>query len=162
MVSLRDASPEDAGEMARIQSRALRAEGREHYTGEQLDRLAPPDPGAETIPDAEFTDDERHAVVAEKDGNVVGWGSVHLEEGVLAATFVDPDHAGSGIGRAIVEELETAARAAGLETLVVPASLNAVGFYETLGFDRQGEIDVGGPDDPGIPAVELTKRLEDG
>ena len=162
MVSLRDASPEDAGEMARIQSRALRAEGREHYTGEQLDRLAPPDPGPETIPDVEFTDDGRYTIVAEKDGDVVGWGSVHLEEGVLAATFVDPDHAGQEVGRTIVEDLETAARAAGLETLVVPASLNAVGFYETLGFEPRDEIDAGGPDDPEIPAVELTKHLEGG
>ena len=64
-----------------------------------------------------------------------------------------------GIGRTIVEELETIARQEGVEELIVPASLNAVGFYETLGFEKQREIDTSGPDTPEIPSVELTKQL---
>jgi putative acetyltransferase len=42
--------------------------------------------------------------------------------------------------------------------LRVPGSLNAVGFYEGLGFERHREIDASGPDAPTIPAIELTKR----
>lgn len=145
--------------MARVQTAAMRDGGSEHYTDAQLAHLAPPDPDSEAIPDAEFDRDDRHAVVAERDGEVVGWGSVHLDRGVLAATFVAPDHAGRGIGRAVVDRLEAAAAEAGVETLTVPASLNAVGFYEALGFERRGEIDAGGPDAPAIPAVELAKRL---
>ncbi len=146
--------------MARIQSESLRRNAREEYTEEQLDRLAPPDPDADAIPDAEFSDDSRRPVVAEKDGAVVGWGSVHLDEDTLAATFVDPDHAGEGVGRAIVEELEDIARREGTAELVVPASLNAVGFYETLGFERRRRIDAGAPDTPEIPSIELTKELD--
>lgn len=82
MVSLRAASTGDAAE-------------------DQLDRLAAADPDADTIPDAEFADDAHRPVVAEKGGSVVGWGSVHLDEDTLAATFVDPDHTGEGIGRAL-------------------------------------------------------------
>lgn len=158
MVSLRAATREDAGAMARIQSESLRENARDHYTHEQLEHLAP-DPVPAVIPDTEFDDGSRRQIVAETDNTIVGWGSVHLEEKVLAATFVDPDHAGQGIGRSIVERLETIARREGVERLVVPASLNAVGFYEAMGYERRDEIDAGASDTPEIPAVELTKDL---
>lgn len=80
MVTLREASAADAAEMARIQSTSLRQNGRDVYTEEQLNCLAPPDPGADIIPDAEFTDNACHPIVAEEDGAVVGWGSVHVSE----------------------------------------------------------------------------------
>ncbi|AUX09291.1 GNAT family acetyltransferase [Halalkaliarchaeum desulfuricum] len=159
MVSLREASPEDATAMARIQSESLRENADEHYTDEQLAHLAPAEPGAEAIPEDEFTDDSCRPIIAELDGKIVGWGSVHLDENVLAATFVDPDYKRQGVGRTIVEELETIARREGVEVLIVPASLNAVGFYETLGYEKQREIDASGPDTPEIPSIELAKQL---
>lgn len=159
MISFREASPEDAVEMAQIQSESLRKNAHETYTEKQLDCLAPPDPDAEIIPDAEFDDDACRPIVAENGDSVVGWGSVHLNENTLAATFVAPEYAGKGIGRALVEKLEEMARKEGLEQLTVPASLNAVGFYETLGFERQRQIDAGTPDTPEIPSIELQKEL---
>lgn len=159
MISLREASPEDAAEMARIQFESLRQNAGEEYTEDQLDWLAPPDPDADTIPDTEFVEDSCRPIVAEEGGSVVGWGSIHLSENTLAATFVDPDYTGEGIGRALVEKLETIARKEGVTQLTVPASLNAVGFYETLGFERQRRIDAGTPDTPEIPSIELKKEL---
>lgn len=159
MVILREATPEDAAVMARIQSESLRENANEHYTDEQLAHLAPAEPAAEAIPEDEFTDDSFRPIIAELDGETVGWGSVHLDENVLAATFVDPDYARRGIGRTIVEELETIALAEGVEVLIIPASLNAVGFYETLGFEKQREIDAGAPETPEIPGIELAKQL---
>ncbi|WP_251343111.1 GNAT family N-acetyltransferase [Haloplanus halophilus] len=158
MVSLREAVAADADEMARIQSASLRRNAREHYTEAQLAHLAPAEPDTAVL-DAEFAGESTRPIVAEADGTIVGWGSVHLDENVLAATFVDPDYAGRGIGRAIVDELEAIARREGVERLRVPASLNAVGFYEALGFERRREIDASGPDAPEIPAIELTKEL---
>lgn len=159
MVSLRPASREDAAAMARLQSESLRQHGRDHYTDEQLAHLAPPDPDGDSIPEAEFADESCRPIVAETDETIVGWGSVHLEPNVLAATFVDPDYSGQGIGRTIVDELERIAREEDIERLTVPASLNAVGFYEALGFERQREIDAGNAETPAIPSVELAKEL---
>lgn len=159
MVSLRAASREDASAMARLQSESLRRNARDHYTDEQLVQLAPPDPDADAIPDAEFSDESRRPIVVERDGMIVGWGSVHLDANVLAATFVDPEYSGRGIGRAIVEELESIARREGIQRLVVPASLNAVGFYQALGFEKRGVRDAGGPETSEIPSVKLTKKL---
>lgn len=160
MVTIREASQTDAGEMARIQTEALRRRARDHYTDDQLRHLAPPDPDADAIPEAEFTDDTHHAIVAEETGDIVGWGSIHLDRQTLAATFVDPESVGSGIGRAIVDRLETVARDAGIEEITVPASVNAVGFYERLGYETQREIDAGTPETPEIPGVEMTKQLD--
>ena len=159
MISLQEASPQDAAAMARIQSASLRENGAEQYTDEQLVHLAPVEPDAETIPEDKFTDDLCRPIIAELDGEIVGWGSIYLNENVLAATFVDPDYTGQGIGRTIVEELETIARQEDVEKLIVPASINAVGFYETLGYKKQREIDASGPETPEIPSVELTKQL---
>jgi putative acetyltransferase len=71
--------------MARIQSAALREHARAKYTDEPLAHLAPPDPDATDIPEKEFEDTSCHPIVAEQAGTIVGWGSVHLEEDVLAA-----------------------------------------------------------------------------
>lgn len=158
MVSIRDATPDDAGAMARIRTESMRRRAADAYTDRQLRYLAP-DPADAPIPDAEFDEETKRPVVAEVDGAIVGWGSVHLDAGVLAATFVDPSRAGDGIGTAIVERLSTVAREAGLETLTVHASRNAVGFYERCGFERDGEIDVGEEGTPELPAVEMTKSL---
>lgn len=96
--------------MADIQSASLRENDEKYYTDEQLAVLAPIEPDAETIPEAEFADDSCRPIIAKLNGKVTGWGSIHLTENMLAATFVDPDHMGQGIGRTIFEELETVAR----------------------------------------------------
>lgn len=159
MATLRPATANDAAAMARIQIAAMREGGTDDYTEAQLEALAPNDAGQDTVPAALFEKTDRRGVVAEDDGDIVGWGSLRLEEGVLAATFVAPERTGQGIGREIVESLEAAAREAGLDQLVVPASLNAVEFYRRLGYEEGEAFDASAPDDPSLPAIRMTKQL---
>ncbi len=63
MVSLREASPEDAAAMARIQSESLRENADEYYTDEQLALLAPAEPDAEEIPEDEFSDESCRPII---------------------------------------------------------------------------------------------------
>ncbi|WP_085946397.1 GNAT family N-acetyltransferase [Natronobacterium lacisalsi] len=79
----------------------------------------------------------------------------------MAATFVDPEHARSGVGREIVDHLLSVAREEGYETVTVHASLNAVGFYEVAGFEHVREIDIAGPAGAGVdvPAVLMRTTL---
>ncbi|EMA27334.1 GNAT family N-acetyltransferase [Halobiforma nitratireducens] len=172
MVSIRPATPADTDAMVRIQTDALRRRAAESYADAQLAALLPDG----DVPDQEFESTATNPVVAEIDGEIVGWGSLHLENdhsrgdaaddpqpvrAVLAATFVDPDHAERGVGTALVERLLSVARDAGCETVVVHASRNAVGFYEAVGFERIERIDVSGPDheDLELPGVVMRTVL---
>ena len=77
--------------------------------------------------------------VAERQARIVGvggWSPDSLEPDLawLRYLFVDPPAAGRGIGRRLVEEAERSAGAGGRPRLHVWSSLNAIGFYRTLGY----------------------------
>jgi GNAT superfamily N-acetyltransferase len=79
--------------------------------------------------------------VAEQAGRPVGvggWSPDGLEAGLawIRYLFVHPDAAGRGVGRRLVEVAEASARTAGRYRFDVWSSLNAVAFYEALGYRR--------------------------
>lgn len=169
MVDIRTADPEDAAAMVRVHGTSLREQGAGFYDEDQLERLAPADHGPDAL-DGVFGNDDRYAVVAEHDGDVVGFGGVRLDDGSLLGVYVDPGYAGRGIGRMLLDAVEARARNEGLDVLTVFAALNAAGFYEACGFRRVGERDVSGvegplgsygsaSDDSPLPAVEMRKEL---
>jgi putative acetyltransferase len=78
-----------------------------------------------------------HQLVAVVRGRILGtagWVAHGEESARLTLVVVDPDHFGAGVGRRLVEAAEAGARAAGARDLVVRSSLNAIGFYEKLGY----------------------------
>jgi len=74
-------------------------------------------------------------------------GGNHME-----ALFVDPDLRGSGVGRALVED--AVRRHPDLLTDVNEQNLQAVGFYERLGFERCGRSAMDGQGRP-YPQIHL-------
>jgi GNAT superfamily N-acetyltransferase len=52
----------------------------------------------------------------------------------ILAVFVRPLFTGEGIGRQLVGHIEDEARAAGFQALELSATLNAVGFFQELGY----------------------------
>ncbi|MGC8626705.1 MAG: GNAT family N-acetyltransferase [Acidimicrobiales bacterium] len=62
--------------------------------------------------------------------------------GEVTHLMVAPEAQGKGVGRALVEEAERVARAAGLDELVLvtPPDLPARQFYEHLGWQESGEL----------------------
>lgn len=96
--------------------------------------------------------------VAETAGSIVGcgdWTSAPPGDGVTvdglarARHFaVDPDQAGTGIGRAIFERVSNDACAVGAVRIQALSSLNAEPFYKRMGLDRLDLIIV--PMGPGI------------
>lgn len=168
MVTVREAVPADAPDIARVHDTALRRQGEAHYPDEQLDAMAPPGRDPATVDGSVLADPGRHVAVAEVDDALVGVGGVHLETGQLLGVFVHPDHTGGGVGTALYEHLEARAREAGLATLTIRSALNAVAFYEACGFERSEERvaeSAGGPlgayepTEEGIDAVTLRKEL---
>lgn len=79
-------------------------------------------------------------LVAEVDGEVAGFAELDHADEKIEALFVAPEHGGSGIGTALLEECETRLRGLGVETSCLEAVLNAVGFYEAAGYERVERI----------------------
>ncbi|APX97143.1 GNAT family N-acetyltransferase [Natronorubrum daqingense] len=61
-----------------------------------------------------------------------------------------------GVGRAVMNVVETEARSEGLESLKLHSQTHAAEFYRTLGYERYGEEF----QEAGIPHVKMRKPLE--
>jgi ribosomal protein S18 acetylase RimI-like enzyme len=139
-VVLRDAVAADAQGIWRVHSRAIRASAASHYTEDELDAWV------ERVQPATYLGllGSRRLVVAERtDGGeprIVGFAELLPEEAVIEAIYVDPDWERRGIGTALARVLEDDVVARGFPWLVSDASLNAVPFYQALGF-RQVALD---------------------
>ncbi|MEF8840073.1 MAG: GNAT family N-acetyltransferase [Haloarculaceae archaeon] len=141
-MQVRPATPEDALAVFALHVASIRTFGPEGYEPGQVRVWARKDHGPEGYP---IADDAHHFVVAEREGVVAGFADLVPDsadvdaEGEVRAVYVHPEHAGRGVGAALLAELEGYARGAGLDSLELSASLNAVGFYERAGYVRVRE-----------------------
>lgn len=95
-------------------------------------------------------DDDSMLLVALDQGHVVAcvmFTPHSPTRGQLRQMAVQPPHQGVGLGRALVHHLEQALAARGFDEIELHARHHAVGFYEKLGYAREGEpfIEVGIP-----------------
>ena len=142
-VRIREAESADAESIADVHVASIRELGPAAYDDEQVRAWlsnVPP----EGYP---LADPDHHVVVAEleaadSDDEISGFGLLDRDPdgcedstGEIGAVYVHPAHVRQGIGRAILESLESAASDAGLETLVLTASRNAIDFYRRQGYD---------------------------
>jgi GNAT superfamily N-acetyltransferase len=72
--------------------------------------------------------------VAERDGVMVGYSQLDPARELVLAVYVAPEATRAGVGSALLEKLESAARECGLKRLVLDATLNAEPFYAHAGF----------------------------
>jgi putative acetyltransferase len=157
MAILRPARLEDCESIWRVFTRAVRELARSHYTVEEIEAwaaLRQPETFAAVIGEREFC-------VAEDAGAVVGYGQLDVATGEVEAVYVAPESAGRGLGRQLLEKLEEAARAAGLKSLHLRASLNAVGFYEHLGYHAERREMHRLPTGVEFAVVHMTKSLDE-
>ena len=73
-------------------------------------------------------------VVAEDDGEIVGWGALSIPTAEITNVFVDPAHHRRGIGTALLAELEAVAQASGLTAVELKATGTAIDFYLATGY----------------------------
>ena len=80
--------------------------------------------------------------VAERDGRMVGVLTTTTYEGLafLGAVIVAPELRGKGVGKEMMEAALAHLRATGVRTVRLNAYLNAIPFYERLGFRREYEV----------------------
>ena len=79
-----------------------------------------------------------HVVVADMDGVPAGFVTVDPKTKYLDQVVVAPEHWGSGIARALLDEAKRLSPS-GLELLVNKDNARAIRFYEKHGFSYAGE-----------------------
>lgn len=82
-------------------------------------------------------------VVAESSGQLLGFAVVLPREdgdAELDGLFVEPTFWRQGLGRALVEQAERIAAADGAANMWVTANTRALGFYDSCGFVKVGEV----------------------
>ncbi len=77
--------------------------------------------------------------VAEVDGIAIGF--YLLEQASLERMFVSPEFIGQGVGRALMEHLQTHAREQGLTRIEIISDPNAADFYRRMGAIESGLFD---------------------
>jgi N-acetylglutamate synthase-like GNAT family acetyltransferase len=133
MITIRRAEQEDRESIWTIHTRAIEELCASHYHRDELQSwsevLKPIRYQAAISNDIFF--------VAEEDHSIVGFGHLIQKSGDVEAVYVSPDHARRGIGTRLLDVLEGEGRKSGLSSLQLWATLNAVPFYQSAGYQAQ-------------------------
>jgi ribosomal protein S18 acetylase RimI-like enzyme len=146
MVTVRRATVADAPAMGRLVVRAWQAAYRGHMPDDYLDGLRAEDRAAYWQSVLRRENLQGAVLVAERSGEVVGFAALgparDLEgAGELYAINVDPDHWGTGAGRALLAAAEAELARQGFAEAVLwvlPGNARARRFYETAGWMADG------------------------
>jgi GNAT superfamily N-acetyltransferase len=153
---IRRATSADCAPIWAVHTRAIRHSCATHYAPEDIaawsGRMTPAAYAEPLLTRSMF-------VAEHDDGRIAGFAQLDPVEGTVEAVYVDPDFGRQGIGRALMAAIEQEALRLRLPRLVLVASLNAVAFYEALGFVVEADVRhaIGG--DHRIAAKLMSKRL---
>jgi ribosomal protein S18 acetylase RimI-like enzyme len=126
-----------------------------HYSSAQIDAWTNPlsDIGLQkSLPE--------HSYFAKIDDEIVACGMLDVATGRIDGIIVSPSHFRRGIGRAMMQHLERVARDYGVKHLVLDASLNAVDFYRSQGFQGDAVSSYYSPRGITLECVPMFKSLE--
>lgn len=131
---MRRAVPADAATIWAIHTRAIRETASSHYAPESIAAWSGrTTPASYLVPIA-----TQVVLVACNDtGRIAGFAELDPAEGLVKACYVDPDFDRRGVGRALMQAVERAAREHGRSALTLDASINALPFYRALGWQRE-------------------------
>ena len=152
---VRQATQADLGDIAVVHRQSIRELCKAHYSAEQLDAwTAALQAGAYSK-----LLSTHELLVAEEDGELLGFCVLDSREGFLNATYVSPTASRRGVGRSLVRAVEAVARTKGLSQLRLNATLNAITFYQNLGYARGDLAHNRLPTGVDLPCVTMRKAL---
>ena len=155
MVHIRKARLEDCRSIADVHVDAVNGIRTTLYTGEEIQAWAvpkKPEHYEEKIRTKEF-------LIAEEDGDMVGFGVLDQTSAEIEALYVSPKAGRRGIGLELLRKLEERACDLGLLVLRLNASLNAVPFYEKAGFVGHERSMYRLTTGVEIPCVPMSKKI---
>ncbi len=131
MTTIRPFEASDATALLSLFRDTIRRVNSRDYTSEQIAAWASDEIDANAWADR-FAG--RFVVVAEHDGQPVGFGELELD-GHIDRFYVSTDHQGVGVGRALITAIFQEADQQSLSRLTVEASITAKPFFEHYGFE---------------------------
>ena len=140
----RRAQPGDIPSIRRMQERSIRELGTDHYSIEEIDAFL----GLFSTMDDKVVDEGHYFVLLTPEQRIVasaGWSqlppgysrgteSYDAQAATIRSVFVDGDYSRRGLGRRIMEMVESDAAAAGIAHLKVSSTLSGVALYKALGY----------------------------
>ena len=153
--TIRRARPNDVFDVHRIHSTAIREGAGSHYTPEVLEVWV------DAFNATNFsTNIQRLEFFVAKllDGRAAAFVAFDLATAEIDSVYVAPWGQGLGLGSFLLGFAEESARQAGLESVWLDASINAVGFYAQHGWtevERRARVRKGVE----IPVVKMEKKL---
>jgi GNAT superfamily N-acetyltransferase len=170
VVSVRHARIGDAPDLGQVHVRAWQAAYRGQMPDDYLDGLRPEERAAGW--ERGLRRDRAHdpVLVAEREGRVVGFAVLRAAEdpqgaGELSAINVDPDHWGTGAGRALLAAAHVELARLGYQEAVLwvlPGNRRARRFYEVAGWVADGAERTAEVLGVTVAEVRYRRRLEGG
>ncbi len=131
MLQIRRANPTDAETLAAIRRRAIRALAVPAISPEEAEKWA------RQIAAGRITRAiQDHEVWVAVETDVIGW--VEVDRNCVAALYVSPAHARTGVGSALLAHAESSIQTSGCTAVYLDASRNALDFYLRRGYLRAG------------------------
>ena len=134
-LEFRRADPDDLDVVHRLQVDAIRHGAAAHYDDDALEAWI----GAFNREAFAENVERREVWIAEEAGRTLGYASLDPATFEVDSIYVAPEAAGRGVGSALMEHILDVAREHRLENVWLDASLNAVPFYERMGFVATGD-----------------------
>lgn len=135
---IRPFRPADAPALAALFHAAVHRAGSRYYAPEQLHAWSPAPPPPDRY--IEQAHGRTFLVAQDAAGRVIGYGDLE-RDGHIDHLYCHPDVIGTGVGGAILDALEQAARGDAIARLYVEASENARPLFERRGFTLDARND---------------------
>ncbi|WP_419793551.1 GNAT family N-acetyltransferase [Pseudomonas palleroniana] len=153
-MEIRRATPDDADRAFEIRREAIRGQCIGAYSAEQMALWT-----RGCASDGYNALMEKLFYLGWVNGQPVATGMLDLANNEVGALFVLPAFTGRGYGKAMLDHLESVARALAIEEVVLDATLNAASFYRACGYVGEEQAVYHSPSGLTLACVPMVKRL---
>ncbi|MBU6414655.1 GNAT family N-acetyltransferase [Patescibacteria group bacterium] len=151
-ITIRKAKKADAKSIAELHKKVVREVNSEFYSPEAIKEWIKDISETNVIYQLHNSD----WIVAVEDDKLVGFGQYSVIDGEIYQINVEPNFLKQKIGKSLYDYMEDKFKIAGKEKIFLNATLNAVGFYQRLGFVRKGKNAIGL-----VNMIKMEKSLRD-
>lgn len=138
-IIIRKAKTDDAKVITELHKKVVREVNSEFYSPEAIKEWLDAISEENTRKQLQNSD----WIVAEIDGKIIGFGQYSVDDEEIYQINVNLNFLKQKIGKSLYDYMEDKFRTAGKKKISLNSTLNAVGFYQRLGFVEKGEIHIG-------------------